>query len=267
MKRIYAFPLAVLFAAACSEPTATPVTADLNPSFAKPVPPPSGPTVTGSLFTDSYNFDGDIIVAASSAWGTDCEGCIAAAADDNIESVPAAPSNKFLGRFETVGTRALLIVGDAGSEVSIEFDAYIIGSWDGKGRQAQQGTFQANVFSIGWRCENGATGTIFSTTFSNQLTVQQDYPLDISAGGGNKAGLGAEAIDALGYINRPDLSHTPQFRSFGDATYHFAYSLVNPCASVGDGGITFIFSSTNPLAQSPYDESWGIDNVVVKSDI
>jgi len=266
MKKLVALPLAALFIAACSEPT-TPNASDLTPSYAKPGSGAPPVTVTGSLFSDSYNFDGTVIADGSgtSLWGTDCDGCVASSADGNIQSVPNNITNLFLGRFPEVGTRALLVVPDAGSEVSVTFDLYVIGSWDGRGKQAQHGVFQANVFQLSYRCEGTAsTSTIFQTTFSNQLTVQQDYPLSYLQGG-NKAGTGAVAIDALGYASRPDLSNTPQFRSFGDATYHMSFAMANPCISVADGGITFIFSSTNPSAQSTWDESWGIDNVTVET--
>jgi hypothetical protein len=148
---------------------------------------------------------------------------------------------------------------------SLTFDLYIIGSWDGRGKQAQQGIFEGNFFTIAYRC-NGASGAgtpIFQTSFSNQLTVQQDFPNALFTGG-YKAGTESIAKDALDYRNDPT-SNTPLFRSFGDVTYRLTYSGTNPCGS--GVPLAFVFrTAADPDQQSLYDESWGVDNVIVKAD-
>ena len=269
MKKFLAVPLAVLFVAACSDSSTAPVnsSSDLAPSYAKPVPPPP-PAATGTAYTDTYDFNAINVVAADhSSIGVDTDDGSVASSGATTESVPADPSNGFIGRYNNTNTRALLVLTQAGSLYTVSFDLYVIGSWDGKGKQAQNGNFQANVFQIAYRCGGGTAAVvpIFSTTFSNQLTVQQDFPLALGLGG-NKAGTGAVAgsIDALGYASRPDLSSTPVFRSFGDATYHLTYTVGNVCT----GGVapTFVFSSTAPGQQSNYDESWGLDNITLKVD-
>ena len=263
MKKLFALPLAVVFVAACSESTAPESVADLSPSYAKPTQPPSEICSGGACLTnDTYNFEGGVIVAgAGSSIATDLEAGGAGTAD--VPSVVTAPNGqKFVGRFTNVDTQLLVNVTNGGSTYSLTFDVYTIGSWDGKGRQAQQGTFLANIFSIAYRCSGNVTGTVFATTFSNQLTVQQDYPLDISAGGGAKAGTGSYAKDALGYRGDPS-SNTPLFRSFGDVEYTLRLSGANPCGS--GNPVTFILSTSNPSQQSVYDESWGVDNITVKS--
>jgi hypothetical protein len=265
MKKYFAVPLAVLFVAACSDSTA-PVNSrsDLTPSYAKPVPPPA-PGATGTAYTDSYDFNAVTVTAAAhSSIGVDTDDGSNASSGTETQSVPSDPTNGFIGRYNNTNTRALLVLTTAGSKYTVSFDLYVIGSWDGKGKQAQNGVFQANVFQVGYRCGGGtaAVTPIFETTFSNQLTVQQDFPLSLGLGG-NKATTGAASVDDLGYRSRTDLSNTPTFRSFGDATYKLSYTIAGVC---GGAAPTFVFSSSAPGQQSNYDESWGLDNIVLKAD-
>lgn len=264
MKKFFALPLAALFAAACSEPTAPATQLDLTPSYGKPVSGGSN-AATGTFYTDSYDFNtSSVAVASHSGIGSDTNDGSVASSAGSIQYAPSNVSNGFIGRFNNTQTRALLVLTDAGSKYTVNFDVYTIGSWDGRGKQAQQGSFLANVFQVGYRCGSGSAAVtpIFTTTFSNQYTVQQDYPSSLYSGG-NKAGTGSLAIDALGYKDRPDLSSTPTFRSFGDATYRMSYTISNVCGGVAP---TFVFSSSAPGQQSNYDESWGLDNITLKVD-
>lgn len=266
MKKMYFLPLAALVVAACSDSTAPAKSTDLTPSYAKPAPPPTT-EASGGLISASYTFDvGVVDISAGTGIGTDTDDSSLQSAAGTVEYAPADANNGFIGRYDNTHTRTLLVFNDAGSKYTVNFDLYIIGSWDGKGKQAQQGTFLANVFQVGYRCGTSSTVTpIFSTTFSNQLTVQQDYPNALGLGG-FKAGSGSIAIDALGYKDRPDLSNTPTFRSFGDATYRFSYTLAGICGGTTGTAPTFVFSSTAPGQQSNFDESWGLDNIVLKAD-
>jgi len=265
MKKLLVVPLAALLFAACSDPTNPSAQSDLSPSYAKPVPPPP-PTVTGNLVNDTYDFNADVGVVSSggeSSWGTDTPSGFGASSA-STQVVPNDASNRFLGRFEETATRVLLVLTNGGERYSLAFDAYIIGSWDGKGKQAQSGFFEANVFEVGYRCSAGTGVTLFyQTTFSNQLTVQQDYPKTLGLGG-YKAATGSIATDALGYKDHPELSNTPPFRSFGDVTYRLSFAGNNPCGA--DAAVTFVLSSSNPSLQSVHDESWGVDNVTIKAD-
>jgi hypothetical protein len=159
-----------------------------------------------------------------------------------------------------------LVVPNAGSTYSLTFDLYIIGSWDGQGQQAQNGVFGQDIWRASIRCgsASAAPSTILlETDFSNQLTVQQSYPKSATQKGGAKAATGSYAQDLLGFRNDPSVN-TPTFRSFGDVEYHMSFSGTNPCAA----GETAFFTFTVPNAnlQSNYDESWGLDNVVIKTD-
>jgi len=259
MKKLFAVPLAVLFVAACSDSTSPASSTDLDPSYAKPTTPVvycgSCPTV------GSWDFESGSTISAvgGSTIGTELQPEVTGTAS-GADVIEAPFGQSFLGRFEN--TRTMVVINSTGgANYNLTFDLYIIGSWDGRGKQAQQGVFQANVVDIGYRCEAGDPITsLFKTTFSNQYTVQQDYPNSYLTGG-FKAGSGSEGIDELGYRTTPSISNTPEFRSFGDAIYTMNFSGVNPCS----GGITFTISTSNPTQQSVYDESWGVDNIVVKA--
>ena len=269
MKKFFAVPLAVLFVAACSDTATAPSEAGLAVSYGKKTPPATVTPATGNLAAALYTFDVGVIDAASGTGiGSDTDDATLASNAETINQVPADLSNGFIGRYNNTHTRTLLVFQEAGSKYTVDFDLYVIGSWDGKGKQAQSGAFDANVFQVAYRCGIETTLTpVFATTFSNQLTVQQDYPLAVGLGG-NKAGTGAVkgSIDALGYKDRPDLSNTPQFRSFGDATYHMSYTLSGICGGTNGTAPTFVLSSTAPGQQSNHDESWGVDNITLKSD-
>jgi hypothetical protein len=265
MKKFFAVPLAVLFVAACSDSSTAPAssTADLTPSYAKPVKPPVNNGCTTCPVDGTYDFEGGVVVASG---GTNVftalqPDLIGTASDPDVVIAPSG--EKFLGRFENVRTMVVIGVPAGNPKYSLDFDFYAIGSWDGRGKQAQNGVFQANVFDLGYRCTlgTGTTTSIFKTTFSNQLTVQQDYPLAYLTGG-NKAATGSFAQDALNYKSRPDLSNTPVFRSFGDVSYHLTSSGPNPC---GTAAVEFTISTSNPTQQSVRDESWGVDNIHIKA--
>ena len=261
MKKFFAFPLAVVFVAACSESSTAPASADLEPSYARPVDPIV--VCSGCPVVGDFNFENSTTISAAgtSTIGTELQPGISGTADGaNVVTAPLG-DQQFLGRFPN--TRTQIVITTPGStNYYLNFDLYIIGSWDGRGKQAQQGAFLANVVEVGYRCSaGGAVNTLLKTTFSNQYTVQQDYP-NAYLSGGFKAGSGSVTIDALGYADRPDLSNTPQFRSFGDATYDLTFSGSNPC---GGGPITFLIGTSNPTQQTMWDESWGIDNVIARA--
>ncbi len=268
MNRIFAAASAALFLTACSEATAPRDAADLAVSYGKKTTTPPT-TVTGSLTNATFNFDGQTTSASGGSTGS------ATVSTDVIEGVsiesPADPvkvynsvSNYFVGRFPNTKTAVILDVPSGGTKYSLDFDFYAIGSWDGIGKQAQSGAFEANVFQIGAICAADPAGTvrdIFTSTFSNQLTVQQNYPLTYGSGGGAKALTGAENYD-VNFKGDPSVN-VPVFRSVSDATYHMTFTGANPC---GSGAVKFVFRTYAPGQQSAPDETWGVDNISIKTD-
>lgn len=255
--------LLLVVLAGCSDATTPTAISDISPSYAKGGKPqpggggPAGPTTIA--VNDSFSFETGAASTVSS-FSTELQpGAVGIASNPDIETAPAG--QKFLGRFLQTSTDVVLSAPAGHSRYSLSFDLYIIGSWDGKGKQAQSGAFEANVVQIGYRCgSDPAITDLFLTTFSNQLTVQQDFPLTLGLGG-NKAGTGSFTKDALNYRSRPDLSNTPPFRSFGDISYRLSFAGANPC---GTAAIAFVWGTSNPKQQSLHDESWGIDNVSIK---
>jgi hypothetical protein len=259
MKKFFALPLAALFVVACSESSTAPVSnSDLAPSYAKPTPPPAGCGTCTQIA--SYTFEG-VDAAGGTSIGTDVQPGAASIAD--APAVVTAPGGQhFIGRFDNTRTMVTINLPAGSAKYDLAFDFYTIGSWDGRGKQAQNGFFDANVFQLGYRCSAANAPTpLFTTSFSNQLTVQQDFPLAFLQGG-NKAATGSYGTDLLNYKSVPSQSNTPVFRSFGDVEYHMSSVGNNPC---GTGAVTFTISTSNPTQQSKYDESWGVDNIVIKT--
>ena len=271
MKRFIVASAAMLVLAACSETTAPGAASDLSVSYGKKASPPP-PASTGSITNAYFSFDQQTLAATAQGGGgvngatigaAILDGLSAASPDDPIPTYNL-PANYFIGRFSNTQTVVALNVPNGGARYSLEFDFYAIGSWDGIGKQAQQGAFEGNVFQIGAICSGDAPGAvrdIFTSTFSNQTTVQQNYPLPLGAGGGAKALTGSSASNNL--FNGDPTVNVPLFRSVSDATYHMKFSGANPC---GSGAVTFVFRTDAPAQQAAPDETWGVDNISIQTD-
>ena len=161
------------------------------------------------------------------------------------------PCTRTTGRSASV-TQINLEQGDS---YSLAFDLYIIGSWDGLGRQAQQGRFGADIWAISMKCGAAAPVLLWESTFSNQKTVQQSYPQAYGAPGGSKYGEGSIDQNELGYT--PAQVHVPEFTSHTNTTYRIIVSGVSNCATTP----SFVMNVPNALQPGNRDESWGIDEV------
>lgn len=149
--------------------------------------------------------------------------------------------------------------GASGSSVSIAFDIYVLGSWDGRGKQAQHGMFGENYFQLALTCAGSSdVFDVFTTSFSNQKTVQQNFPRSIYDGGGSPAFTGAYAVGSLGFTSAD--FNVPLFRSEADSEYHIERNVTSPC---GSSDIIVIFRGSPDNWQTASDEAWGIDNVAV----
>lgn len=262
MKRISLLLIAAA-AVGCTEPSApsADMSVDSSPSFGKNTGGSAGCTVCP--VNDLYTFADVSLSKTGSHITTDSQlGTTDIASSPTV--VTSLSGEKFIGRFDNTETEALLVLPNGYSKYSLMFDLYTIGSWDGKGKQAQNGVFLTNVLSLRYRCVGGVEGDIFASTFSNQLTVQQDYPANVALGlaGGYKAATGSLSQDNLGYRNDPS-SNTPLFRSFGDVTYRLSFAGNNPCGA--GNPVTFVWRTNGAVQQSNYDESWGLDNITVKA--
>ncbi|MDO8500376.1 MAG: hypothetical protein Q7S20_00860 [Gemmatimonadaceae bacterium] len=132
--------------------------------------------------------------------------------------------------------------------LTLTFDLYVIGTWDGAGMQG----FGADTWQLEVSKAGGARENVFHTSFSNQATKPQNYPKQVDQGGTSPSGRGALAVNTLGYpraMNKNDL---------GDAIYRMSFTVANP----GLRELVFSFHTTTTL-QGVGDESWGLDNVLV----
>lgn len=148
----------------------------------------------------------------------------------------------FLGPFTTSEITLSLTGLPTHSKLRIEFDLFVLDSWDGNGHNFGGGTFLADV----WRF-TGPDGSVFDTTFSctspafHNINVRQAYP-QAYPGGDNPPGTGA--AESANFYGNP---------SFEDSRYELLFE--KPHA--GTGAI-FKFAGFGLD-----DESWGLDNVKV----
>ena len=261
MRPLLPLSVAMIAIVACSDSTSP--TSNLATQDAKNTG--GGFTVAGSLTNDVFTFDdGTFGSSAGSTFTVESLTGGFGASAPPLAGVFNNASNKFIGRLDN--HKINLIVPNGGSAYDISYDLYIIGSWDGNGKQSGK-QYGVDIWENSIACSptGPAVATLLRTTFSNQKTVQQSFPHTyLDGGGSNKAGDGSFAIDALGYVNDPT-SHTPQFQSFGDTWYKLHFTGLNPC---GAGNPIYLqFSVPNATLQSNYDESWGVDNVHIMTDL
>jgi len=196
-----------------------------------------------------------------------------------VTSTPLPPdgSRRFLGQFGppdgggSFESSVTLTLGGLPlhTELSIEFDLYIMQSWDGN--------FPAVHGPDTWSLEVLEGGVLLYTTFNNQpFYFESQYPDQSQSFSG--------LMDSLPDTYTGDISTTPIYcgqtgsveagtlgyqSHFGDvgtqptsSVYHMHFDLLHDSASVA-----FMFSSSvvnEDLGPDP--ERWGLDNVVVTVD-
>lgn len=259
----FALPLALLFAAACSESTTSPAASDsgLTPSYTKPGSGGGGVAVAGTLQNATFTFGAGNYTATSSGIATttisvgDDIGTVSASGAFTSE-MPKQPGDYVLGQLSN--QQVTVSVDARAKNYAIDFDFYAIGSWDGQGQQAQHGNFGQDSWQVAAVC-GGNLVDIFTTDFSNQKTVQQSFPLSIFAGGGRQYTSGSTDVNYTGFP-----TNIPQFTAVADARYHLSFIGLNPCGSLTFTGIKLLIPGFD--LQSRYDESWAVDNLTLKTD-
>ena len=154
---------------------------------------------------------------------------------NQTRSTTPVGSRGFLGEFgnDTVSL-TLNNAALANSTVILDFDLFILKTWDGNGNNGA-GPDYFTVTTSGGQ-------TLLNTTFG--YGTQQSYPS--SAGAGSyPGGTGAVENNTLGYSY-----------SSGDSVYHLTYIFTNVTSA-----LTLNFAGSN--LQGVSDESWGLDNVKV----
>ncbi len=163
--------------------------------------------------------------------------------DRKTELTPSGQT--FLGQFGTKDESLFLADIPPHSIIIVEFDLYIIKSWDGNKDQDY------------WKVQADET-ELLMTTFdnlnsSNDDNHRQDFPSSFT---GNPRGLyppreTAVENNTLGYDFKGELM---------DATYHLCFQVPHESEHV-----SIIFSGLNlENNESLEDETWGLDNVRIK---
>ncbi len=166
---------------------------------------------------------------------------------------PADGSRRFLGRFDN-GTVTLTLHSLAPhTQVGIDFDLYVIGSWDGI-NSAPYGPDR-------WTLAVAGGPKLLDTSFSNVtsppfgIPFLQNYP------------------DAYGTVTHAQFSGASETRSLGylyngfdiSSVYHLAYTLPDTAST-----LTFQFTAAMNdeygLPHNINEECWGLDNVHVTSN-
>lgn len=183
---------------------------------------------------------------ALTIYSNDFQGVIGSEWSSTLTDIPPADATRqFLGRFAD-GTVSLSLSGlPSHTDISLEFDLYIMSSWDGDGPEG--GTPDI------WTANVSGGPVLLHTTFSNFPGRTQDYPGtydDIPDGATNPVKAGAVEVNTLGYGGFSDFPG-------GDSVYHLSFLFPDTA-----GSVMFNFIG-GPGLTSVADESWGLDNVIV----
>ena len=152
-----------------------------------------------------------------------------------IDTTPSG--RRFLGQFGNDPATLNLNGLPKHSAVEVDFDLYVIRSWDGNDSQFGPDQFVAGIVDV---------GVLLHTSFSNAPWHNQSYP-DAFPNGDSPYRTGAVERDSLGYGQ--DL--------WGDAVYHISLT-----ASHDADDVVLGFAGIN--LQDLADESFGLGNVQVR---
>jgi hypothetical protein len=154
-------------------------------------------------------------------------------------SVSTTPlgGRKFLGQFANNTVNLSLAALPEHQFIEVSFDLFVIQSWDGN-----DVFFGPDIFDFRL---TGSPTPLLRTTFSNLNGINQAYP-GTHPGGDNAPRSGAAENNTLGY------------GSPGDSVYRLTFSVPHTASSIA-------FSFMGQQLQGVGDESWGVDNVVVKA--
>jgi hypothetical protein len=174
---------------------------------------------------------------ATVVYANDFEGSVGGEWSNTATDTTPVGARKFLGQFAAETVNLSLSGLPSHTSVRVEFDLYVIRSWDGNGNSCcGPDEFDLSV---------SGGPTLLHTTFSNTGDAgnHQAYP-GAYPGSQNFARTGATESNSLGYDN------------FGDTVYHLERRFIHT-----GGSLVFAFSGL--ASQGLSDESWGLDNVTV----
>lgn len=180
----------------------------------------------------------DVVYATNFSAPVGAEWSNTSRATSNGETFLGSSANGF-----GAGTVTLTLSGLAPHDsVTLDFDLYIIQSWDGNGPNGGG--------ADNYRLE-GDGSTVLFTNFANfDAGNTQAYPNQLppnGPGGAFAPKTGAFELDHLGFGTG----------DFGDTTYRFSFTFAHTASSL-------VLAFTSLQNQAPGDEGWGLDNVTVQ---
>jgi YVTN family beta-propeller protein len=157
-----------------------------------------------------------------------------------LVSTTPVGGRKFLGEFGTQTVNLALASIPSHSSITVSFDLYVLKSWDGNGVLGSgPDTFDFGV--------TGAAAPLLHTSFGNYPGQVQAFP-GTHPGPSNSDGTGASERNTLGYS------------FYGDTVYRLTYTFAHTASS-----LTLNFAASLPDGDPGlHNESWGLDNVVVR---
>jgi hypothetical protein len=162
----------------------------------------------------------------------------------SAQTIATSPSGeRFLGLFQTADVRLSLSNMPEHTKLTVEFDLYLVDTWDGNHPTDGPDVFTGSVLG----------GPVLKrTTFSlvRQPGYEQAYPGDYP-GASNPPGTSASRLNSLGY---PANANDPN-RFYADAVYRLQFTIPH-----SGPGVILSFAATG-LGTQATDEMWGIDNV------
>jgi hypothetical protein len=253
---------AVTVLAACSDTSGPVSNSDLRVAYGKVKTPPPIP-VSGNLQNVTYSFgaggaEGAAVTTGSTTLTVEDQTGVTAASIPTDHPPAFTAGNYVLGRLNNEAVN--LSVSTGATKFSVAFDLWLIGSWDGRGQQAQHGAFGEDSWEVGAVCGSSIV-PIFVTSFSNQKTVQQAYPGQVTDGGGAKYASGSVGHNETGYTD----ANVPLFNAYVDVHYQLSFSGLNPCPG-GTAWTAIKMLIPDFDLQTRTDESWAIDNLTLKTD-
>ena len=188
-------------------------------------------------------------VSASIVYQNDFQGPVGVEWSQMSTSVTPVGSRRFLGG---VGSETVSLTLDGipnHNQITVTFDLYVIGSWDGIEPNAGP-----DVFGL---AEAGGP-TRLQTTFSNVDFSQypdyrQSYPDPYPGLMTHPGKTGASEVNTLGYASTGSV--------WGDAVYTLSFTFPHATTSLQ---LNFFSALTTPEPGDPNWELWGLDNVRVE---
>ncbi len=171
-----------------------------------------------------------------------------------IDSTPNG-NRHFLGQFGQQSISLTLSNLPKHDSINIEFQLFVIKSWDGNDSRQGPDIFKISVDD----------SVMYQTTFSNDINETQDYPGEYIANAPkkNKRQTGANEINTLGYYHNGPKDN---YYEYGDAVYYFQNQNAKIYPHNKDSIIISFVGELNQSASMPEthvmkDESWGISTV------